>query len=75
MIMGGRIEDYIFEVLGEDSLTTSEINDRLAKRGNERSYSVLNRHLRKMTQVSQLEREKISTGEHTYSVRISGRLA
>jgi hypothetical protein len=58
--MGGIIEDRIFEVLLANKLTTKDIIGRLEKTLDGREYNTINKHLRKMYFLKQLEREKIN---------------
>jgi hypothetical protein len=67
--MGGRIEDGIFNLIDYQKLSVSEIVEGLGKLrpAYERSYGTVDKHLRKMVQVShQLTREKDSRGVYVY---------
>jgi len=64
--MGGIIEDKIFEVLMDESLTAFQITRRLEKIHYKREYRTINRHLRKMFSTRQLERRKMPNNEYVY---------
>ena len=64
--MGGIIEDKIFEVLMRDKLTSSEIIGGLEKISYGRKYTTINKHLRKMCYIKQLDREKSAMGKYAY---------
>jgi len=63
--MGGIIEDNIFQVLGRNRITGSEIAERLRSIGYKRKYATVAHHLRKMAYLQQLSRENVG-GEYEY---------
>jgi hypothetical protein len=56
--MGGIIEDKIFEVLKREQLSVRDIQAGLEQIGYRRGYGIINRHLRKMTLIKVLDRER-----------------
>ena len=64
--MGGRIEDKMFDFLDKEKLTVTELQDRLTRTGNPRQRGTVYKHLTKMVQAQQLQREKNESGVYVY---------
>jgi len=60
--MGGIIEDKIFEALCGERLTVRAVQLGIEnlRPAYSRAYATLDKHLRKMTRLKQLEREKVN---------------
>lgn len=66
--MGGIIEDRIFEALGGKRLNVRQVRQEVEelKPSYSRTYTVIDRHLRKMYRTRQLNREKHHSGVYVY---------
>lgn len=66
--MGGIIEDKIFEALRGKRMTVREVHEgiRTLRPSYERTYGVIDKHMRKMYRLRQLNREQNSIGRYEY---------
>lgn len=64
--MGGRIEDWIINILHVNKMTVRQIYNAIEKANENRTYGTVNKHLRKMFRLKQLNREKGYNGSYVY---------